>query len=226
MEMRVVNTVCDNGWPLPFSPQGIEWLQGAGNTRIVVFSAGESVFRDGEACANYLFLMEGVIRVHKISQEGHEITLYRIRAGEACELTTSCLLADDMYHAAAITETTTKIMLISKDYFQKALLHSEGFRRYVFASVEKGMHDLLSLIEDVAFGAVDRRLAKYLLAYQNDTAIVQVTHQALAIDLGTAREVVSRVLKKFEKQGWLYLHRGWLEVVNERALIHLVKNGV
>jgi len=226
MEMSVVNTVRENVWPLPFNAQGIEWLQGVGNTRIVEFSAGKNVFRDGEACANYLFLMEGVIRVHKISEEGHEITLYRIRAGEACELTTSCMLADDMYHAAAITETTTKIMLISKDCFQKALVHSDAFRRYVFVSVEKGMHDLLSLIEDVAFGAVDRRLARCLLANQDDMAIVPMTHQELAIDLGTAREVVSRALKKFEKQGWIHLHRGWLEVVNEKELNNLLKKCV
>ncbi len=223
MEMGVVNTTREKVWPLPFSMKGIEWLQGVENTRVVEFSAGKSVFRDGESCTHYLFLMEGVIRVHKISETGHEITLYRIRAGEACELTTSCMLADDMYHAAAITETTTKIILISKDCFQKALVHSEAFRRYVFASVEKGIHDLLSLIEEVAFGAVDHRLARCLLANQNEKAVVRVTHQALAVDLGTAREVVSRALKKFEKQGWIHLHRGWLDVVNESELNNLLK---
>jgi len=186
-------------------------------------SAGQMVFRDGESCQNYLLVLSGIVRVQKISQDGHEITLYRLRTGEACEITTTCLLANDYYHAEAVAESDVTAVLIPKKYFQAALVESPEFRDYVYKGVEGGINILLGLIEDVAFGPVDTRLAKDLILNKNRNNEVLTTHHEIASNLGTAREVVSRVLKRFEKKSWVKLQRGKIVILNPQAISSLAE---
>ncbi len=186
--------------------------------RRVSLPVGSMVFRDGEACSNYLFVLSGRVRVQKITHDGHELTLYRLVAGQACELTTSCLMAGECYHAEAVAETPVEVLLVCKNLFDEAMGRSSHFRHYVFSQVEHGMNTLLRLLEAVAFEALDKRLAQRLLDAVDDTGEVHATHHELAVDLGSAREVISRTLKALERKGLVRLGRGHISLLDTAAL--------
>jgi len=183
------------------------------------------VFRRGDACRNYLVVLDGSVRVQALSPGGREVTLYRVTGGQSCVITTSCLIGRENYPAEGITESETTALVLSHGVFRELLGSSETFRRFVFASQGKRLSDLIHRVEDVAFGRVDARLARLLVGRSGSGSNrVSATHQQLASELGTAREVVSRQLKLFEKQGWIAVRRGAVEVHNAGALERVWKD--
>jgi len=199
------------------------WHAALEQAREVTVPAGATVFRDGDPCQNYLLVLEGAVRVQKVSESGKEIVLYRVEDGQSCVLTTSCLLANEHYAAEAIAETEVKAIAIPLVRFREALGGSAAFREFVFASYGQRITDLVTLIDAIAFGRMDSRLARCLLDRAGARREAQATHQELARELGTAREVVSRLLKEFERHGWVKLHRGRIELGNSAALEGLAK---
>lgn len=194
------------------------WHKVLDSARPVEIPAGTTVFRDGDGCQNYMFVLEGTVRVQKMSENGREIVLYRVNAGEACILTTSCLLSHQRYPAEGITETDLRAISIPVARFDEGVAGSDGFRSFVFSSYGRRIADLILLVEDVAFGRMDIRLGQYLLDAVDDEGNVDSTHQVIAAELGTAREVVSRQLKEFERRGWLKLGRGLITISDLAAL--------
>lgn len=194
------------------------WRKIAGAVQQRRYPQGARIFRDGESCQYYLLVVEGSIQVQKTTRDGHEIVLYHVNAGQTCELTTSCMLGGEKYVADAVAMTPVHAVLLSKEQFNEAVLRSSDFRKFVYASLDKGVSELVSLIGTVAFVHVDIRLARYLVGSQDPRHLVRATHQDIARELGTAREVISRRLKGFERNGWVRLHRGRIELVDEPAL--------
>lgn len=191
----------------------------------VQLPAGYDVFRLGDPCRNYLIVVKGSVRVQALSTGGREVVLYRVTDGQSCVITTACLISGEVYPAEGVTETETTGLLVPQADFDLALERSTGFRRFVFANQGRRLSDLIQRIEDVAFGRVDARLARHLFdrsRRQGDT--ITATHQQLAGELGTAREVISRQLKSFEKQGWIRVLRGSVQVLQPQALAQLWKN--
>lgn len=180
--------------------------------------AGVTVFRPGDTCQNYLMVVQGSVRVQKVSENGREIVLYRVESGQTCVLTTSCLLAGERYPAEGVTETEVVARALSLTLFHKLLATSDTFRRFVFASLGERMADLMMLVEAIAFGRLDSRLAQRLLALGGPSGRIGITHQQLAAELGSAREVVSRLLKEFERRGWIALERGEIAVRDPASL--------
>ena len=164
------------------------------------------------------FLLKGSIRVQKNSSNGHSIVLYHLRPGDVCELTTLSLLASKHYAGDAVAETDVELIYLSAAQFSKVLSQSSGFQQFVFSSLEQGVSELIHLIETVAFHHIDCRLACYLLNSSDKNNRIQATHQDIATELGTAREVVSRVLKSFEHHQTVSLHRGWIELLDRLEL--------
>lgn len=191
--------------------------------RLITVEPGKPLYQHGQACENYLLILSGSVRVQKLSEKGQVITLYHLVAGRACELTTTCLLGGKNYPAEAVAETNVRAVLIPKADFQEALVQIPGFRDFVFSSLDKGMNELIGLVEDVSFGRMDARLARCLLQLANTVHPIEVTHQALAEELGTAREVISRLLKGFERHGWLRLLRGRVEIIDWQSLRDLAQ---
>ena len=185
--------------------------------------AGAWVFREGLACEGYPIVVSGRIRVQKTGANGREIALYRVGPGETCVITTSCLMRDAAYDAEAVTETEVTAKVLPKAVFRELLATSESFRDFVFRSFSTRISHLLARIEEVAFERIDRRLAQRLLAAAEDGAVAQ-THRELAVELGTAREVVSRKLKDFERNGLIELHRGGLRLLNAVALRQIAQD--
>lgn len=189
--------------------------------RLTNVPAGTVLFSEGAECEVYVLVLEGSVRVQKTSESGREIVLYRVERGQTCVLTTACLMTSTEYGAEGVAETPVKAAVLSASAFQALLDVSPVFRRFVFTVYAGRIADLLMLIEEVAFGRVDMRLAQTLLAHarrDGSGATVTTTHQSLATELGTAREVVSRQLKEFERRGWVALSRGRIVIRDEAAL--------
>ena len=181
--------------------------------------SGQSVFHRGDICRNYLVVVRGSVRVQVLSAGGREVVLYRVTGGQSCVITTSCLISEETYPAEGITDEETEVLVIPRVVFHEALGYSEAFRRFVFSSQGQRLGDLIQRVQDVAFGRVDARLAKHLVdRCGNRPGSVSATHRQLASELGTAREVVSRQLKVFEKEGLVVVHRGAVEVIRPDAL--------
>ncbi|HYD67184.1 Crp/Fnr family transcriptional regulator [Azospirillum sp.] len=182
---------------------------------------GAVLFEPGALCRNYLMVLDGSARVQMVAENGREIILYRVARGGTCVLTTSCLMTEAPYNAEGVAETEVSALALPSGPFHQLLAQSDVFRRFVFTSFGTRITSLLTLLEEVAFGRVDLRLARFLLEHRDARSELPMTHQALAVELGTAREVVSRQLKEFERQGFVTLNRGCIAVANADELARL-----
>lgn len=186
--------------------------------RIIHMDAGSQVFGPLNVPDSLFFLYDGRIRVSQSSESGREIVLYRVDAGESCVLTTACMLAEEAYNAEGIAETDITGIVLPKPAFDKLVAEEEAFRKFVFAAYSRRLIDLLRVVDDVAFGHMDVRLAERLLALVGHDKQVSATHQQLASELGTAREVISRILSDFQKRELILQSRGRIALVNKDAL--------
>ena len=188
------------------------------NAGTINMPAKATAFHQGDACSNYLLVLSGRIKVLTRAENGREIVLYRLGDGDSCVLTTSCLFGNARYPAEGISETDVIALAIPADKFHNAIQQSRHFREFVFGSFSSHLGSLITLVEEVAFGKLDKRLARHLLKLFADNTTIETTHQQLATELGSAREVISRQLKEFESRGWLKLHRGSVEILDKQAL--------
>ena len=176
--------------------------------------AGTVLFDDHQACEGFPFVVRGSIRVIKASASGRELPLYRVAPGETCVISSSCLLGHEDYNARGIAETDTELVLLPKAVFE-ALLAEPAFRSFVFHLFADRIADLMHLIAEVAFHKLDQRLAALLLGKGR---LLHTTHQHLADELGSVREIVSRLLKGFAAQGLVKLSREQIEIVDAAGL--------
>ncbi len=185
----------------------------------VSIPASTTLFTPGAPCRQFMLLLDGVVRVQAVSAGGREILLYRLRPGDSCVMTTSCLLGGLAYPAEGIAETPIRAAVFPDHVFEQLLAESAAFRRFVFGAYATRLVDLATRIEEVALERIDTRLARLLLEYvQQEGSTIERTHQSIAADLGSAREVVSRQLKAFEDHGWVELGRGQIIVLDRPAL--------
>lgn len=176
--------------------------------------SGTVVFDERQPCRGFPFVLEGTIRVAKCSGSGRELPLYRVLAGESCIITSSCLLGHADYNARGVAEGTTTLALLPRPLFDE-MLGEPAFRDFVFALFSERMAELMQLVEEVAFRKLDQRLAALLLGKGR---LVHATHQQLADELGSVREMVSRLLKGFAEQGLVRLGREQVEVLDAAGL--------
>jgi len=181
------------------------------NARRQSIPPGVHVYTEGDSCQMFLFLLSGEIRIYKTGATGREITLYDIGAGETCIVNASCILSGAPAPANAITQTDCDALLLPATMFRDLTSRYEVVREYVFRVLAGNLANVMSLVEEVAFGRVDERLMDYLVEKSEDGEL-HTTHQKLANDIGTSREVVSRVLKDFERKGRLTLSRNHIRL--------------
>ena len=179
--------------------------------------AGTRVFGPGDPCRGLPFVMSGGIRVQITSASGHEIVLYRIGEDQLCPLSVSCLFTEKGYPAEAVVEEHAEVLVVPAGTFDELFACSKHFRRFVMGSYGDRLFSLMILVEEIAFRRMDERIAKHLLDHSDDD-VLHTTHQRLAIELGTAREVVSRVLKDYERRGLLRLERGRIDLLDRGGL--------
>jgi CRP/FNR family transcriptional regulator len=196
----------------------------ASSAVMVTMPAGSQIFGPGHAPESYLLLLDGTVRVQQVSDTGREIVLYRVSAGESCALTTACLMAYEDYLAEAIAETDVRAVAIPRRAFDELIAQSSEFRRFVFTAFSQRVTNLFRVIEDVAFARMDIRLAEKLLELAGSGTQLSVTQQQLASELGTAREVISRMLTEFHRRGWLSSTRGSITIQDRSALERLARH--
>ena len=177
-----------------------------------------TIFDVGQACEHYLLLTRGRISVKMLSRNGKSLLLYHVLPGQSCIITTSCLLGNERYPTFARTDTDIEALSIARAPFSRALDQSDAFRRFVFDGLGKRLADLMHRIEAVNYTSIESRLAAVLLARGTETNRLLITHEALAEEVGTAREVISRQLKKLETRGVLSLERGAIVLHDARIL--------
>jgi CRP/FNR family transcriptional regulator len=217
----------DTGWLVQFP--GLSALEEPVKDRLLAQAAivsvpeGTVIFGPGKAPENLLLLLSGTIRVQQTSESGREIVLYRVAAGESCVLTTACLLAYEDYRAEGIAETNVRAVAIPRGVFDQLIAQSDVFRAFVFTAYSRRITDLFLVIEEVAFQRMDIRLAQKLLEFQSADGTIHTTHQKLATELGTAREVISRLLQEFQRRQWIAIGRGEIRILDRAALRSLEK---
>ena len=177
-------------------------------------AAGTVLFDEHQPCQGFPFVLAGGIRVLKSATNGRALPLYRVLPGESCIITSSCLLGHADYNARGIAESDTTLVLLLRALFDE-LLDQRAFRDFVFHLFSERLADLMQLIEEVAFRKLDQRLAGLLLGKGR---LLHATHQQLADELGSVREMVSRLLKGFADQGLVKLGREQVEILDPAGL--------
>ena len=186
-----------------------------GSAQEIRAPAGSLLFDERQPCAGFPLVLEGEIRVTKAAPSGRGILLYRVGPGEGCILSGGCLLGDSSYAATGVADTDVRLLRIPPAVFQKLMLQSEPFRRFVFGMYGERLAEVMQLVEAVAFQRLDARLAQLLV---RRGPVVQATHQSLADELGSVREIVSRLLRSFEERGWVRLERERVTLLDLKAL--------
>ena len=176
------------------------------------FSSGTRFYQEGDRCPGIPFFLDGEVRVYKTSGSGREITLYEILPGETCILNAACILGSQQYPASAVALKDGAMLYLPEKVFHSLIGEYAEMRSFIFSLFSRRFHEIIELIEEVTFGKLDVRLEDYLIEKaENDE--LETTHQAIANDLGTSREVVSRLLKDFERRGQIALSRNHIQLM-------------
>ena len=177
------------------------------------FAKDAFLYLEGDSCSGIAFVLTGEIRVFKIGEIGREITLYEIFPGETCILNASCILSHRKYPANAVGISDGTMIYLPHDVFQKIIETYEEMRTFIFSLFSRRFSEIIELVEEVTFGRMDERLTDYLTKKaEND--LLYTTHQKIADELGTSREVVSRLLKDFERKEKISLARNMIRLIN------------
>ena len=190
-------------------------------TRVMHFpilEAGAVAYEQDGACHNYLMCIEGRTRITKTSSGGREMLLYTVQDGGTCVLTTQCLLSRTNFPAESVAESRTTLAAVPAFWFHTFMAEMPAFRDFVMADYTKLLGTMFSIVDTLAFATVEQRLARRLLAEAGETLIVAKTHQQLASDVGSVREIVSRHLGDWERAGWVETNRGSVRILDRAAL--------
>ena len=190
----------------------------AARSRRAAAPAGTVLFRPGEVCSQLVLLSSGSVQVRIVSESGRELVLYRVRPGESCVLSFACLINHGVYQAEGICETEVAGRAIDRATLQELLDISPAFRDRMLSIQTARIFDLIGLVDEIAFHRTLSRLAGRLIELAAGGDVVEETHQALATHLGTAREVVTRMLRYFQSEGMVALSRGTVQLTDEKRL--------
>jgi CRP/FNR family transcriptional regulator len=214
----------------PFYARGAEDLRSEMTEATVSahLDPGAFFYREGDTCSHFALVGSGDLRVARTSKTGREITLYHVRRAETCLVNIVCAVLDRPAPAFAQAETRVHALLIPAPRLRKWMNTHETLRNHVFETVSERLLDVMALVEEVAFGRMEQRLAAYLLSgfglANNGPRELAFTHEEIALELGSAREVISRLLKSFERRGVLRLSRGRVELMDRALLEHLASS--
>ena len=187
----------------------------AGAVQALSFKAGDTLFAPGRACEGFIVIESGHVKVMVTAANGRQVVLYHLAGGQSCIVTTACLMAHAHYEAEALAETDGVALVLGKAMFERLLNGSPRFRAYVFQGFAGRLGDVLGIMQVMMDKRIDCRLAALLAGAG---AELKLTQQAIAQELGTAREVISRHLKEFEQRGWITVKRGRVAVLQPAAL--------
>jgi CRP/FNR family transcriptional regulator len=179
---------------------------------------GHDVFMEGDHVDSIALLISGIVRVYKIGEMGREITLYRFGNGESCILTANAILNQQTFPAVAVVESEAEAVMIPSDTFRDWVRRYDFWREFVFELLSQRLASVMTILDEVVFRRMDARIAAFLVKKGKPGTRLQITHQEIAGELGTSREVVSRILEGFASAGLIAASRGELEVLDRDGL--------
>jgi CRP/FNR family transcriptional regulator len=180
--------------------------------------AGQDVFVDGDRVDGIALLLSGVVRVYKIGETGREITLYRFGLGQSCILTANAILSHKSFPAIATVEEEAEAVMIPAEVFRQWVSKYDLWREFIFNLLSERLSTVMAVVDEVVFKRMDRRIASLLLDQARLQNPLRITHQEIAAELGSSREVVSRILEDFSKDELIESGRGTLEVLDFEGL--------
>ena len=179
---------------------------------------GRDVFVEGDRVDSIALLILGIVRVYKIGENGREITLYRFGNGESCILTANSILSQKLFPAIATVEKEAEAVMIPADTFREWVNRYVLWREFVFDLLSERLSSVMAIVEEVAFKRMDTRLASLLFKQGLQSEVIHITHQEIAAELGSSREVISRILEDFSALGIIKINRGSMEILDRKAL--------
>lgn len=196
------------------------WLEAVRASSVRVIPPGTVLFQPGNPCSGFMLVLAGAVRVVLPGENGRGVLLYRVGPRETCVLMLADLLGDIACSTEGVAETTSHLVVIPPHHFDHALTASPAFRRFVFSIIGQCMAKVILLLEEITFKRLDIRLAQLLVrgTRGNGPPRLHKTHQEIATELGSRREVISRMLKEFEHNNWVRLDRGAIEVLSRIEL--------
>ena len=185
--------------------------------------AGKYVYSEGDYCQAFTFIITGEVRVFKMGETGREITLYDLGRGDSCIINASCILSAVPTPANAMTTVECDALLLSAADFKALTEEFAEVREYVFKVLSENLANVMTLVEEIAFKHIDERLVEYL-EEKSEQGKISATHQKIAADLGTSREVISRLLKDMERKGRVALSRNLVRILDVTPITDAAKN--
>jgi CRP/FNR family transcriptional regulator len=180
--------------------------------------AGKDVFVEGDQADTIALIISGVVRVYKIGETGREITLYRFGVGESCILTANAILSNKSFPAIATVEEDAEAIIIPAAVFRDWVKRYDMWREFVFELLSARLSTIMAVVDEVVFQRMDRRVAAWLLSRSQNANPLATTHQEIAAELGSSREVISRILEDFSRNGLISLGRGTIMILDKPAL--------
>ncbi|MEO8391448.1 MAG: Crp/Fnr family transcriptional regulator [Chloroflexota bacterium] len=188
------------------------------NAFVARIPAGKDVFVEGDEVNAIALLVSGAVRVYKLGETGREITLYRFGLGESCILTANAILSRQSFSAIATVEQDAEAVMIPAEIFREWIRHYDLWRDFVFALLSQRLSDVMEIVDEVAFRRMDIRVASLLLKRSRTHNPISGTHQEIAAELGSSREVISRILENLASQGIIRVLRGSIEILDSDRL--------
>lgn len=206
---------------------GDAWREALSASPVITCPAGTNLTDCGDSSDKFIIVLHGVVKIYQTSENGREIALHRVHGGQICIPMLVRLLHRSTRCAQAVAEENTRLLVISPDHFDRLLSESEAFGHYLMGAMANCISDVMQLVADVSFNHLDLRLANLIRRLANESSPgkqkLTLTHQAIANELGTTREVVSRILKRFERAGYIKLNRGNIDIIASDDLDNLYR---
>ena len=180
--------------------------------------ANKVVFMEGDRASNLALVLTGTVRVYKTGRNGREITLYRFGSGDSCILSANAILTNQHFPANAIVEQAVEAVMIPESVFRNWVERFNLWWEFFFRLLSLRLTSVLALVDDLVFRRMDDRTASFLLAHSQVKNPINITHHEIAIELGSSREVVSRILEGFAAKGFINATRGLIEVLDYESL--------
>lgn len=195
-----------------------------GNAAVVKYEHGENIHRGEIDCVGVLLIKSGELRTYILSEDGRDITLYRLGPDDICLLSASCILENITFDVHIDAEKESEVVLINSDVFQQICNGNIYAENFSYKSTIDRFSDVMWAMQQILFMSFDKRLTIFLLdeISRTGSSTIVMTHEQIAKYIGSAREVVSRMLKYFEKEGYVNLSRGKIEVIDQVQLREII----
>ena len=177
---------------------------------------GETLLRVGQTIRSTMLILDGIVKLYREDEEGKEFFIYHLDAGQACSLSMVCAAKHETSEVLAKALTDATILAIPLEFMDQWMSQYKSWYQFVITSYRARFEELLKTIDAIAFTSLDERLEYYLKKQVNKLGNqLKITHQEIANDLNSSREVISRLLKKMEAKNWLVIHRNSIEWIRK-----------